>query len=51
MSWALNKKDWLTQQTWEKIRERKNVKEAMNACKPRARKVELQNKYAEKIGK
>jgi hypothetical protein len=35
-----NKKDWMTQQTLEKIRERKNVKEA--------RKVELQNKYAEK---
>jgi hypothetical protein len=43
-----NKKDWLTQQTWEKIRERKNVKEEMNACKTRARKVELQKKYAEK---
>jgi hypothetical protein len=50
VSWALRgkKKDWMTQQTWEKIRERKNVKEAMNTCKTRARKVELQNKYAEK---
>lgn len=43
-----NKKDWMTQQTLEKIRERKNVKEAMNACKTQARKVELQNKHAEK---
>jgi hypothetical protein len=42
------KKDWMTQQTLEKIREWKNVKEAMNACKTRTRKVELQNKYAEK---
>jgi len=38
----------MTQQTWEKIRERKNVKEAMNTCRTRARKVELQYKYAEK---
>jgi hypothetical protein len=37
----------MTQQTWEKIREWKNVKEEMNACKTRARKVELQKKYAE----
>ena len=43
-----NKKDWMTQQTWEKIRERKNVKEEMNVCKTRARKIELQNKYTEK---
>jgi hypothetical protein len=28
-----NKKDWMNQQTWEKIRERKNVKEGMNICK------------------
>jgi hypothetical protein len=51
VSWALrekNKKDWMTQQNWEKIREQNNVKEAMNSCKTRARKVELQNKYAEK---
>jgi hypothetical protein len=51
VSWALRKKikkDWMTQQTLEKIRERKNVKEAMNACKTRERKVELQNKYTEK---
>ena len=38
----------MTQQTWEKIREWKNVKEEMNACKTRARKAELQNKYTEK---
>jgi hypothetical protein len=43
-----NKKDWMTQQTWEKIRGRKNVKEELNACKTQARKAELQNKYAEK---
>jgi hypothetical protein len=28
-----NKKDRMTQQIWEKIREQKNVKEAINACK------------------
>jgi hypothetical protein len=44
-----NKKDWMTQQTWEEIREWKNIKEEMNAHKTRARKAELQNKYAEKI--
>ena len=38
----------MTQQTWEKIREQKNVQEEMNACKARARKAELQNKYTEK---
>jgi hypothetical protein len=43
-----NEKDWMIQQTWEKIRERKNIKEELNACKTRARKAELQNKYAEK---
>ena len=43
-----NKKDWMTQQTWEKIRERKNVKEEMNVCKTQARKTELQNKHTEK---
>ena len=43
-----NKKDWLTQQTWEKIRERKRVKDEMNAWKTRVRKMELQKKYTEK---
>jgi hypothetical protein len=43
-----NKKDWLTQQTWEKIRERKKVKDEMNVCKTQARKMELQKKYAKK---
>jgi hypothetical protein len=43
-----NKKDWMTQQTWEKVRDWKNVKQEMNACKTRARKLELQKKYAEK---
>ena len=43
-----NKKDWMVQQTWEKIREWKNVKEEMNVYKTRARKIELQNKYTEK---
>ena len=43
-----NKKDWMTQQTWEKIRERKRVKDKMNVCKTRAKKIELQNKYTKK---
>ena len=43
-----NKRDCLTQQTWEKIRERERVKDEINVCKTRARKVELQRKYAEK---
>jgi hypothetical protein len=43
-----NKKDWMTQQTWEKIRERMNIKEAMNACKTQARKVEIQKKVHRK---
>jgi len=38
----------LTQQTWEKIRERKRVKDEMNAWKTRVRKMELQKKYTEK---
>jgi hypothetical protein len=42
-----NKKDWITQQNWEKIREQK-VKDEMNVCKTRARKIELQKKYTEK---
>jgi hypothetical protein len=50
VSWAIGEKikDCMTQQTLEKITERKNVKEATNACKTRARKVELQKKYTEK---
>ena len=28
-----NKKDWMTQQTWERIRERKKVKDEMNVSK------------------
>ena len=42
-----NKKDWMTQQTWEEIRERKRVKDEMNVCKTRAKKIELQKKYTE----
>ena len=38
----------MTQQTWEKIRERKRVKDKMNVCKTRAKKIELQNKYTKK---
>jgi hypothetical protein len=37
----------MTQQTWEKIRERKRVKDKMNVCKTKA-KIELQKKYTEK---
>jgi len=43
-----NKKDWLTQQTWEKIREQKKVKDDMNVCKTQVRKMEMQKKYTEK---
>ena len=43
-----SKKDWITQQTWEKIRERKRIKDEMNVCKTRAKKNELQKTYAEK---
>ena len=43
-----NKKDWLTQQTWEKIGEQKKVKDDMNVCKTQVRKVEMQKKYTEK---
>ena len=32
----------MTQQTWEKIRERKKVKDEMNVSKTRAKKIELQ---------
>jgi len=38
----------MTQQTWEKIRERKRVKDEMNVCKTRAKKIELQKKYKER---
>jgi hypothetical protein len=38
----------MTQQTWEKIRERKRIKDEMNVCKTRAKKIELQKKYTEK---
>ena len=43
-----NKKDWMTQQTWEKIKERKKVKDEMNVCKTRAKKIELQKQYKER---
>jgi hypothetical protein len=43
-----NKKNWMTQQTWEKIRERKRVKDEMNVCKTQAKKIELQKKYKER---
>jgi hypothetical protein len=43
-----NKQDWMTQQTWKKIRERKRIKDEMNVCKTRAKKIELQKKYTEK---
>ena len=43
-----SKKDWMTQQTWEKIGERKRIKDEMNVCKTRAKKIELQRKYTEK---
>jgi len=43
-----NKKDWLTQQTWEKIGEQKKVKDDMNVCKTQVRKMEMQKKYTEK---
>jgi stage III sporulation protein SpoIIIAA len=43
-----NKKDWLTQQTWEKIREWKKVQDEMNVFKIRVRKMELQKKYTKK---
>jgi len=46
-----NKKDWMTQQTWEKIRERKKVKDEMNVSKTRAKKIELQMKYTERTEK
>jgi len=38
----------MTPQTWEKIRERKRVKDEMNVRKKRAKKIELQKKYTEK---
>jgi hypothetical protein len=38
----------MTQQTWEKIGERKRIKNEMNVCKTRAKKIELQRKYTEK---
>jgi len=38
----------MTQQTWEKIRERKRMKDEMNVCKTRAKEIELQKTYAEK---
>jgi len=38
----------LTQQTWEKIREQKKVKDEMNVCKTQVRKMGLQKKYTEK---
>ena len=38
----------MTQQTWEKIRERKRVKDEMNLCKTRAKKIELRKKYKER---
>jgi len=38
----------MTQQTYEKIRERKRVKDEMNVCKTRAKKIELQKKYKER---
>jgi hypothetical protein len=42
-----NKKDWMTEQTWEKIRERKRIKDEMNVCKTRVNKIEFQKKYTE----
>jgi hypothetical protein len=47
--WVLwkNKKDWMTQQTWEKIREQKRVKDEMHVCNTPAKKIELQ-KYKER---
>jgi len=42
-----SKKDWMTQQTWEKIRERKRIKDEMNVCRTQAKKIELQKTYAE----
>ena len=38
----------MTQQTWEKIRERKRIKDEMNVCKTRAKKIELQKIYTGK---
>ena len=38
----------MTQQTWEKFRERKRIKDEMNVCRTRAKKIELQKTYAEK---
>jgi len=39
----------MTQQTWEKIKERKKViKDEMNVCKTGAKKTELQKKYKER---
>ena len=38
----------MTQQTWEKFRERKRIKDEMNVCRTQAKKIELQKTYAEK---
>ena len=34
-----NKNDWMTRQTWEKVRERKRVKDEMNVCKTRRKRL------------
>jgi len=38
----------MTQQTWEKLKERKKVRDEMNVCKTRAKKIDLQKKYKER---
>ena len=41
------KKDWITNETWNKIEERKNIKNKLNSSRTRAKKQELQVKYNE----
>ena len=40
-----NKKDWMSAETWEKIKERKHKKELLNRAKTRNQKISLQAEY------
>jgi hypothetical protein len=39
------KKDWLSEETWKEIEERKKIKEKMVSCRTRGMKIDLQAEY------
>jgi hypothetical protein len=42
------RKEWMTEETWEKVAERRKVKEKLNSSKTRRQKAELQAVHREK---